>query len=103
RASRGSGHAVYLSARLEQESRDAFLAGTAQRLGIAPTLPGAAAVGLEAVRRRGDGADHLFLLHHGTAPVRVRGAGRDLISGQDAADGLEIAPGGWAVMALGPD
>src|SRR5699024_8357517 len=40
RAARGAGHAVYLSARLRQDSRDAFLADTAGRLGITPTLPG---------------------------------------------------------------
>lgn len=102
RVARGAGHAVYLSARLRQESRDAFLADTAQRLGILPTLPGAAVRGLEAVRRRSNGEDHVFLLHHGTESVTVRGEGRDLISGRDAAHGLDIEPGGWAVLALSP-
>ncbi|NMA76868.1 MAG: beta-galactosidase [Actinomycetales bacterium] len=102
RVARGAGHAVYLSARLRQESRDAFLADTAQRLGILPTLPGAAVRGLEAVRRRSSGADHVFLLHHGTESVTVRGEGRDLISGRDTAQGLDIEPGGWAVLALSP-
>jgi len=100
RAARGDGHAVYLSARLRQGSRDAFLAETAERLGITPTLPGAAERRLEVVRRRGDGRDHVFLLHHGTEPVRVRAAGEDLVSGLDAAGGLEIAAGGWAVLSL---
>ncbi|HEX7353072.1 beta-galactosidase [Brachybacterium sp.] len=103
RAARGKGHAVYLSARLRQDSRDAFLAETAARLGISATLTGAAERGLEAVRRRGDGADFLFLLHHGAEPVTVRGAGTDLVSGSSAARGLAVEPGGWAVIALAPD
>lgn len=103
RTARGAGHAVYLSARLRQDSRDAFLAGTAARLGIVPTLPGAAERGLEAVRRRGADADHLFLLHHGEEAVTVHGAGRDLLSGRDAADGLRIEPSGAAVLRVAPD
>lgn len=102
RAARGKGHAVYLSARLRQDSRDSFLADTAARLGISATLPGAALRGLEAVRRRGDGADFLFLLHHGAQSVTVRGAGTDLVSESDAHGGLEIAAGGWAVLQLEP-
>ena len=103
RAARGDGHALYLSARLRQESRDAFLAELAARLGIAPTLPGAAERGLEAVRRRGADQDVLFLLHHGTEPVTVQAEGTDLVTGQEAADGLAIAPGGWAVLATARD
>lgn len=101
-AERGAGRAVYLSARLRQDSRDAFLAAQAQGCGIRPTLPGAAEHGLEVVRRRGDGADHVFLLHHGTAALTVRGSGTELISGQDGAAGVRIDPGGVAVLAVEP-
>ena len=102
RAARGDGHTLYISARLRQDSRDAFLSGTAQRLGIRPTLAGAAELGLEVVRRRGDGADHVFLLHHGEEPVSVRAEGTELLSGRDAADGVQVEPGGVAVLALPP-
>src|SRR5699024_6444334 len=102
RAARGAGHAVYLSARLRQDSRDAFLAATAARLGITPTLPGAAQQGLEAVRRRGDRADHLFLLHHGEEAVTARGAGRGLVSGRATAARLRIEAGGSAVLRGAP-
>ncbi|MGW8482301.1 beta-galactosidase [Microbacterium sp. NPDC055903] len=94
----GEGRAVYVSARLQQTSRDAFLADQAALAGIEPTLAGASALGVEAVRRRGADGDHLFLLHHGPDPVRVVGAGTDAISGTDVADGLVIEPGGWAVV-----
>ena len=103
RAPRGLGSAVYVSARWTQASRDAWLAAAAAELGIAPTLPGAAERGLEAVRRRGDGADHLFLLHHGSEEVTVRAAGTDLVSGRSAEDGLVLPAGGVAVLALAPD
>lgn len=102
RAARGKGHAVYLSARPVQAARDRFLAGLAAARGISATVPGAAECGLEAVRRRGDGADHVVLLHHGTQPVTVRGEGADLLSGQDGRAGLRIAPGDAAVLAVPP-
>src|SRR5690606_7203457 len=103
RARRGAGHATYVSAGWTQESRDAHLAALAAELGIAPTLPGAAEAGLEAVRRRGDGVEHLFLLHHGAAPVTVRGNGQDLLSGASARDGLRLEPGGAVVLSLAPE
>ncbi|WP_232820134.1 beta-galactosidase [Brachybacterium sp. YJGR34] len=103
RSARGAGHAVYLSARLRQDSRDRFLADLCTRLGIAATVAGAAERGLEAVRRRGAGADHLFLLHHGDKEVTVRAEGTDLLTGVSAAEGLVIAAGGVAVLALAPD
>ena len=94
----GAGLALYVSARLDQASRDAFLAAQAADAGATPTLPGAAALGVEAVRRRGADADYLFLLHHGDAAVRVAGSGTDLLSASDVSQGLVIAPGGVAVV-----
>jgi beta-galactosidase len=102
RARRGAGGAVYVSAGWTQEARDARLAELAAGLGIRPTLPGAAAAGLEAVRRRGDGADHVFLLHHGERPVTVRAPGEDLLTGASAREGLRLPAGGAAVLSLAP-
>ena len=103
RARRGEGRAVYVSAGWTQEARDRRLAEIAAELGIGPTLPGAAEAGLEAVRRRGDGMDFLFLLHHGERPLTVRAVGDDLITGASARDGLRLAQGGAAVLTLAPD
>jgi beta-galactosidase len=103
RAHRGDGEAVYVSAGWTQEARDRRLAAIAAELGITPTLPGAAEAGLEAVRRRGDGADHLFLLHHGEHPLTVHAAGDDLLTGASAREGLRLLPGGAAVLSLAPD
>lgn len=107
-----AGQAVYLSAHLEQDSRDTFLLAQAQAAGVSPVVPGAAALGVEAVRRRSAEADHLFLLHHGREDVVVRGTGvdlvtgtdlghgSDLIGGKDSADGLHLAVGGVAVVRV---
>lgn len=102
RARRGAGTATYVSARWTQESRDTWLRAAAQELGIGPTLPGAAERGLEAVRRRGHGVDHLFLLHHGDRTVRVQAEGTDLVSGASAAQGLAVPAAGVAVLSLPP-
>jgi len=92
----GEGTVTYVSTRLRQEDRDAFLAELVRDAGIAPTVPGASALGVEAVRRRGRTSDYLFLLHHGTAAVRIEGQGTDLITGSDAP--LTLEPGAVAVI-----
>ncbi|MEE1650184.1 beta-galactosidase [Brachybacterium sp. J144] len=103
RARRGAGRVTYVSAGWTQEARDQRLSALAAELGITPTLPGAAERGLEVVRRRSAGADHLFLLHHGAAPVTVRADGQDLLSGDSATGGLRLEPGESAVLSLAPD
>ncbi|MFJ3405363.1 beta-galactosidase [Promicromonospora sp. NPDC090134] len=92
----GRGSATYVSAKLTQTSLDAFIAESAVAAGIEPVVAGAAASEVEAVRRRGAGADYLFLLNHGTRPVRAQGAGVDLITG--AEDVLELGAGAVAVI-----
>ncbi|GAA4415148.1 beta-galactosidase [Georgenia halophila] len=94
----GSGDATYVSVRLEQASRDAFLAGLCSERRIRPTVPGAAEHGLEAVRRRGLNGEYLFLLHHGDRTLRVEGSGHDLLTDTDTAGGLVLEPGGVAVV-----
>ncbi|GAA4188116.1 beta-galactosidase [Microbacterium oryzae] len=98
-ASRGAGVVTYVGARLQQESRDAFLARQAQAVGATPTVAGAQELGVEAVRRRGAEDDYLFLLHHGAHDVRVSADGVELLTG-DAADGLVLAGGGVAVVRV---
>lgn len=92
----GSGTATYVSTKLVQASLDVFLSELATEAGVVPVLEGAPALGVEAVRRRGATADYLFLLHHGDHPVRVDGAGVDLLSG--AKDSIPLLPGGVAVI-----
>lgn len=97
---RGEGSAVYLSAHLIQEDRDAFLLRQAREAGIGPVVPGAGLLGVEAVRRRGEHWDYLFLLHHGDADVVVHGTGTDLISDTTLDAGLRLAAGGTAVVRV---
>lgn len=96
RRSVGEGTVTYVSTRLAQQDRDAFLAELVQDAGVSPTVPGAAERGVEAVRRRAASGDYLFLLHHGTAPVRVEGDGTDLVSGAPAP--FTLQPGVVAVV-----
>jgi beta-galactosidase len=92
----GQGTATYVSTKLVQESLDSFLKQQAGEAGVLPVLEGAQALGVEAVRRRGASSDYLFLLHHGDRPVRVDGAGEDLLTG--AKDSIVLPPGGVAVI-----
>ncbi len=96
RARRGAGSAVYVSTKLAQASLDELLGDLAREAGVLPVLEGAAALGVEAVRRRGAHADYLFLLHHGDRPVHVDGAGIELLTG--SSDALRLEPGGVAVF-----
>ena len=97
---RGRGAAIYLSAHLVQEGRDAFLLDQAREAGIGPVVPGAGGLGVEAVRRRGELADYLFLLNHGDADVVVHGTGRDLVSDSAISSGLKLVAGGVAVVRV---
>lgn len=99
---RGQGRVVYVGARLVQTARDALLAEQARLAGAAPVVAGAAALGVDAVRRRGVRADHLFLQNHGVAPVRVAGDGVEMLSGESA-DGFVVEPGSTGVVRLARD
>lgn len=96
----GHGEAIYVSTKLEQESRDEFFAAQMTRVGVAPTLAGSAELGVEAILRRGSRADYIFLLHHGNDAVDVSGQGIDLLTTTDLASGLTLAPGESAVIRV---
>lgn len=96
----GEGRVVYVSTHLDQESRDRFLAEQSALAGLSETVPGAAERRVEAIRRRGRDADYVFLLHHGTDPVKFTGDGRDLLSAVNLADGLTLAAGDVAVVRV---
>lgn len=97
----GHGSLTYVSTQLEQDALNRLLATAASDAGAAPTVPGAAALGVEAVRRRGRESDFLFLLHHGAElGVIARGPGVDLLTGASAEAGMRIEPGGAAVLQV---
>jgi len=89
------GTATYVATRLDDAALDRLLAGVCQAAGVRPPVEGLPA-GVEAVRRRGDGAAYLFLINHGAEPVSVRVSGVDLLSGSDGS--VELEPFGVAVV-----
>jgi len=96
----GAGEAIYVSTKLDQDSRDAFLAAQMARVGVAPVLAGAAELGVEAIVRRGAAADYLFLLHHGEGAVGVSGRGTELLTSVDLEGGTVLDAGGVAVIRV---
>jgi beta-galactosidase len=99
----GDGSATYISARMVQESWDAFVAARLTEHGVGPVVPEAVGTGLEAIRRRGAAGAYLFLLHHGDRPVRVTGQGHDLVTDTPTDTGIVVPAGGYAVIRETPD
>ncbi|MFJ2005648.1 beta-galactosidase [Streptomyces chartreusis] len=89
------GRARYLSTLPEPQVLRALLAEIAAEAGVRPTLAGLPA-GVEAVRRGG----LLFLLHHGRdrVTVPVPGHHRDLLTGAEVTDTVELGRYGVAVL-----
>ncbi|MGN9761285.1 beta-galactosidase [Streptomyces sp. SD31] len=89
------GRAWYVSTLPEPHALRTLLADIAADAGVRPTLTGLPA-GVEAVRRGG----LLFLLNHGRdgVTVPVPGRHRDLLTGADVTDGVELGRYGVAVL-----
>jgi len=92
----GAGSATYVATRLQDDALARLLAGVCGRAGVRPVVDGLPA-GVEAVRRRGEAADYLFLLNHGAEAAAVAARGVDLLTGAEHEDGVEV-PGGGAVV-----
>jgi beta-galactosidase len=93
------GAAWYLSTLPEPGALRTLLAGIAEDAGVRPPLDGLPA-GVEAVRR----GELLFLLHHGgdRVAVSVPGRHRDLLTGADVADAVELDRYGVVVLEPAP-
>lgn len=93
------GRAWYVSTLPEPHALRTLLADIAAQAGVRPTLAGLPA-GVEAVRRGG----LLFLLNHGRdgVAVPVPGRHRDLLTGADVTDGVELGRYGVAVLEAAP-
>jgi beta-galactosidase len=93
------GRAWYLSTLPEPEALWPLLAGIAEDAGVRPPLDHLP-VDVEAVRR----GELLFLLHHGrdTVTVPVPGRHRDLLTGQDVVDAVELGRYGVVVLEAAP-
>jgi beta-galactosidase len=89
------GTATYVATRLDDAALDRLLTGICEAAGVRPPVDGLPA-GVEAVRRRGDGAAYLFLINHGSEAVTLPVGGVDLLSGSDGE--VELEPFGVAVV-----
>jgi beta-galactosidase len=91
----GEGTAWYVATALDAPGVARIVAEVCDEAGLAPrhALP----VGVEVVRRVGDGRSYLFVLNHTTEPVEVPADGFDLRHNQ-AVDGSTTVTAGGAVV-----
>lgn len=95
----GAGAAWYVSANLDAAALRDLLGGIVDDAGI--TGPIQAPVGVEAVRRRGEAADYLFLINHTDAEARLRVSGVELITQARVAGDLTLPAGAVAIIREG--
>lgn len=95
----GRAHAAEVTAAPSSEALWPLLAGIAEDAGVRPPLDHLPA-DVEAVRR----GELLFLLHHGrdTVTVPVPGRHRDLLTGEDVFDAVELGRYGVVVLEAAP-
>ncbi|MYW00517.1 beta-galactosidase [Streptomyces sp. SID3343] len=92
------GRVTYLGCLLDDVSP--VLSDVLTRAGVHPVAD--VPPGVEACRRDGADAHYLFLLNHGTtaASVTLREPGRDLLTGRDLRDRVEIGPRDAVVLRI---
>ncbi len=92
----GDGIARYVTTRLDEAALEKLLARWCEEAGVrAPII---ATAGIEAVRRRGDGASYLFVINHTQQEAQVQAVGEELLSGRTVGDSLRVPAGGVAVV-----
>jgi beta-galactosidase len=90
------GSAWYVATRMDRERLWKLLAPICAGTGVTPAVD--APAGVEALRR----GDHLFLLNHVDAEVRVAASGHDLLEGTDHDGEVVLPPGGVRVLSAVP-
>ncbi|GHS85430.1 beta-galactosidase [Actinomycetota bacterium] len=90
RHSSGAGHGWYLSTRVPVDALATVLGPVYRDAGLAPS---GQPEELEVVRRHGAEADHVVLINHGDAEVRVPVSGYELLTGTEVAPDVSV-PGG---------
>ncbi|MET9115819.1 beta-galactosidase [Streptomyces longwoodensis] len=102
RHAHGEGTAWYVATHPDAATLGELLRGMCAEAGVRPVLDGVPE-GVEAVRRRGEDADYLFLIDHGGdgARVRVPEKATELLTATPLPDGLvEIGAGEVAVVRV---
>ena len=94
----GDGVAYYLGTRPEERYTKLLLERACREVSVQPPLE--VPPGVEVVRRRTGEASFLFVLNHNDESVglRLKGPGRDLLTGTDQAGELILEPMGVAVL-----
>jgi beta-galactosidase len=94
----GEGEAYYLGTRPEERYTKEILATACREAGVETPLE--APPGVEIVRRKTGDASFLFVLNHKDESVelRLKGPGRDLLTGTEQAGELILEPMGVAVL-----
>jgi beta-galactosidase len=94
----GAGRAIYLGTRLDHGAMSELLGR--HIIGRPGTRGTELVPGLERVVRRTGATDYEFLINHTGAAVKLSSArgGRELLSGAEVTDQLELAPQGVAIV-----
>jgi beta-galactosidase len=95
RHTHGAGTGWYVSTRPDAEGLAAVMRSVYADAGIHPPQHPA---GVEVVTRRGESADYVVAVNHGSTPAILPLPGIDLLTGNDTGGSLEIAAGGVAVI-----
>jgi beta-galactosidase len=90
------GSVWYVSTFLAPADLDRLVGDVCAQAGVRPACP--APPGVEVVRRAGGDASYLFVLNHTDTAASLPARGVELLTGAAAADRLEVAAGGVAVL-----
>ncbi|QHT56719.1 beta-galactosidase [Cellulomonas sp. H30R-01] len=93
----GDGAAWYVATRLDPASTSALLGTVLAAAGVDPLVPDVP-VGVEVVRRVGDGAAWLFAINHTDDDVRIDASGTDLVAGGVHDGGATVPARGVLVL-----
>lgn len=92
----GNGTAWYLATHPDQDTLAALLHRVHQEADVTPEHE--APAGVEVVRRRGTGADYLFLIDHTGKGAEAPAEGVELLTGTPVTGTVTVPPGGVAVV-----
>ncbi|PZU44522.1 MAG: beta-galactosidase [Microbacterium sp.] len=95
----GDGQAWYLGTLPEPAAYEDLLATIAEAAGVRPATGFRGGAGrLEVVRRHGSSGSYLFFVNHSAESVSADARGRELITGEDVVETLQVPPGSVRIV-----